>query len=189
MSDPARFLPIVYNPTVGEACLKFGHIFRRPRGMYLSLKHRGRIKQVLRNWPRTEVRVICASSGGRISGSAIWRQWHGHSHRQATVSWSRAGPTFSISRSRTPIPTRRRGISSPSSSRSSRRHFLALARKAKPSRNQSLRPCPVTTSDRSSSRVSNPTDRGVMHGRGGLPLVRGAGPLCGGRSVPARPLR
>ena len=35
MSDPARFLPIVYDPTIGEACLKFGHIFRGPRGMYL----------------------------------------------------------------------------------------------------------------------------------------------------------
>lgn len=38
MSDPARFLPIVYDPTIGDACLKFGHIFRGPRGMYLSIK-------------------------------------------------------------------------------------------------------------------------------------------------------
>jgi len=36
MSDPARFLPIVYDPTIGEACLKFGHIYRQTRGMYLS---------------------------------------------------------------------------------------------------------------------------------------------------------
>jgi malate dehydrogenase (oxaloacetate-decarboxylating)(NADP+) len=68
MSDPARFLPIVYDPTVGEACLKFGHIFRRPRGLYLSLKHRGRVKDVLRNWPIKDVRVICATSGERILG-------------------------------------------------------------------------------------------------------------------------
>jgi malate dehydrogenase (oxaloacetate-decarboxylating)(NADP+) len=68
MSDPARFLPILYDPTVGEACLKFGHIFRRPRGMYLSLKHKGRVKEVLRNWPEKDVRVICATSGGRILG-------------------------------------------------------------------------------------------------------------------------
>ncbi|HYA43129.1 MAG TPA: oxaloacetate-decarboxylating malate dehydrogenase, partial [Syntrophobacteraceae bacterium] len=68
MSDPARFLPILYDPTVGEACLEFGHIFRRPRGMYLSLKHKGRVKEVLRNWPQKDVRVICATSGGRILG-------------------------------------------------------------------------------------------------------------------------
>src|SRR4029077_11246540 len=37
MSDPARFLPIVYDPTIGEACLKFGHIYRQARGMYLSM--------------------------------------------------------------------------------------------------------------------------------------------------------
>jgi malate dehydrogenase (oxaloacetate-decarboxylating)(NADP+) len=68
MSDPARFLPILYDPTVGEACLKFGHIFRRPRGLYVSLKHKGRIKDVLRNWPVKDVRVICATSGERILG-------------------------------------------------------------------------------------------------------------------------
>jgi malate dehydrogenase (oxaloacetate-decarboxylating)(NADP+) len=68
MSDPARFLPIVYDPTVGEACLKFGHIFRRPHGLYVSLKHKGRVKDVLRNWPVKDVRVICATSGERILG-------------------------------------------------------------------------------------------------------------------------
>jgi malate dehydrogenase (oxaloacetate-decarboxylating)(NADP+) len=68
MSDPARFLPIVYDPTVGEACLKFGHIFRRPRGMYLSIKHKGRVKEILRNWPDPDVRFICATSGERILG-------------------------------------------------------------------------------------------------------------------------
>jgi len=68
MSDPARFLPIVYDPTVGDACLKFGHLYRRPRGMYLSVKHKGRMAELLRNWPVRDVRVICVSSGGRILG-------------------------------------------------------------------------------------------------------------------------
>jgi malate dehydrogenase (oxaloacetate-decarboxylating)(NADP+) len=68
MSDPARFLPIVYDPTIGEACLKFGHIFRGPRGMYLSIKRKGRVKEVLRNWPAKDVRVICVTDGGRILG-------------------------------------------------------------------------------------------------------------------------
>jgi malate dehydrogenase (oxaloacetate-decarboxylating)(NADP+) len=68
MSDPARFLPIVYAPTVAEACLKFGHIFRRPRGIYLSLERKGRVKQILREWPEKDVRFICVSTGGRILG-------------------------------------------------------------------------------------------------------------------------
>lgn len=68
MSDPVRFLPIVYDPTIGEACLKFGHIFRQPRGMYLSIAHRGRVKEILRNWPVKDVRFICVTDGGRILG-------------------------------------------------------------------------------------------------------------------------
>ena len=68
MSDPARFLPIVYDPTIGEACLKFGHIFRGPRGMYLSIKRRGHVKDVLRNWPQKDVCFICVTDGGRILG-------------------------------------------------------------------------------------------------------------------------
>jgi malate dehydrogenase (oxaloacetate-decarboxylating)(NADP+) len=68
MSDPARFLPIVYDPTIGEACLKFGHIYRGPRGMYLSITRRGQVKEVLRNWPQKDVRFICVTDGGRILG-------------------------------------------------------------------------------------------------------------------------
>jgi malate dehydrogenase (oxaloacetate-decarboxylating)(NADP+) len=68
MSDPARFLPIVYDPTIGEACLKYGHIYRRPRGMYLSIAHKGHVKDVLRSWSFRDVRVICVTDGGRILG-------------------------------------------------------------------------------------------------------------------------
>jgi malate dehydrogenase (oxaloacetate-decarboxylating)(NADP+) len=68
MSDPAQFLPIVYDPTIGEACLKFGHIFRSPRGMYVSIERRGQVKKILQNWPVKDVRVICVTDGGRILG-------------------------------------------------------------------------------------------------------------------------
>jgi len=68
MSDPARFLPIVYDPTIGEACLKFGHIYRQARGMYLSMTRRGKVKEVLRNWPEKDVRFICVTDAGRILG-------------------------------------------------------------------------------------------------------------------------
>ncbi len=68
MSDPARFLPIVYDPTIGEACLKFGHIYRQARGMFLSMTRRGKVKEILRNWPQKDVRFICVTDGGRILG-------------------------------------------------------------------------------------------------------------------------
>jgi malate dehydrogenase (oxaloacetate-decarboxylating)(NADP+) len=68
MSDPARFLPIVYDPTIGEACLKFGHIYRQTRGMYLSMTRRGGVREALRNWPQKDVRFICVTDGGRILG-------------------------------------------------------------------------------------------------------------------------
>ena len=68
MSDPARFLPIVYDPTIGEACLKFGHIYRQTAGMYLSITRRGKVKEVLRNWPQKDIRFICVTDGGRILG-------------------------------------------------------------------------------------------------------------------------
>jgi malate dehydrogenase (oxaloacetate-decarboxylating)(NADP+) len=68
MSDPARFIPILYDPTVAEACLAFGHIYRRARGMYISRDMKGRIAEVLRNWPERDVRFICVSTGGRILG-------------------------------------------------------------------------------------------------------------------------
>jgi len=68
MSDPAQFLPLVYTPTVGEACLHFGHIMRRSRGMYVSIARRGRVREVLRNWPERDVRFIVVTSGERILG-------------------------------------------------------------------------------------------------------------------------
>ncbi len=67
-SAPADYMPLVYTPTVGEACQKFGHIMRRPKGLYVSLRRRGRIKEVLRNWPVKDVRFIVVTDGERILG-------------------------------------------------------------------------------------------------------------------------
>jgi malate dehydrogenase (oxaloacetate-decarboxylating)(NADP+) len=68
MSDPARFIPILYDPTVADACLAFGHIYRRARGLYITREMKGRIAEVLRNWPERDVRFLCVSTGGRILG-------------------------------------------------------------------------------------------------------------------------
>ena len=68
MSDPQRFLPIVYDPTVAEACAKFAHIYRRARGTYVSIHEKGRVAEVLRNSPIKDARFICVSTGGRILG-------------------------------------------------------------------------------------------------------------------------
>lgn len=68
MSDPAVFMPLVYTPTVGEACQKFDHVLRASRGMYLPISARGRIKSILANWPQKDVRFIVATDGERILG-------------------------------------------------------------------------------------------------------------------------
>jgi malate dehydrogenase (oxaloacetate-decarboxylating)(NADP+) len=68
MSDPATFMPLVYTPTVGEACQKFDHIFRASRGVYLPITARGRLKSLLANWPQADVRFIVVTDGERILG-------------------------------------------------------------------------------------------------------------------------
>jgi malate dehydrogenase (oxaloacetate-decarboxylating)(NADP+) len=68
MNDPAKFLPLVYTPTVGEACEKMGHISRGVKGLFISIHQKDRIKEILRNWPEEDIRFTVVTDGGRILG-------------------------------------------------------------------------------------------------------------------------
>ena len=63
-----ELLPLIYTPTVGEACVRFSEIYRRPRGVFLSWPLRGRLREILANPQFDDVEVICATDGERILG-------------------------------------------------------------------------------------------------------------------------
>jgi malate dehydrogenase (oxaloacetate-decarboxylating)(NADP+) len=63
-----EILPIIYTPTVGEACREFSHIAREPKGFFITPDDRGQIRRILGNWPKKNIRVIVVTDGQRILG-------------------------------------------------------------------------------------------------------------------------
>jgi malate dehydrogenase (oxaloacetate-decarboxylating)(NADP+) len=63
-----RILPLIYTPTVGEACREFSHIAREPKGFFITPDDRGRIRHILGHWPQRDIRIIVVTDGQRILG-------------------------------------------------------------------------------------------------------------------------
>ncbi|KAG8848100.1 hypothetical protein FRB96_001287 [Tulasnella sp. 330] len=69
MGNTTEVIPVLYTPTVGDACLNFSHIYRRPDGLFISIDDKGKIGSILRSWPRREeARISVVTDGSRILG-------------------------------------------------------------------------------------------------------------------------
>jgi len=78
-----EMMPIIYTPTVRPSLLEYGHIFRRPRGIFISAKDRGACMIFWRNWPYRDIRIVVVTDGSAFSA---WETW-------AQMAWDPVGQT------------------------------------------------------------------------------------------------
>jgi malate dehydrogenase (oxaloacetate-decarboxylating)(NADP+) len=68
MDNLEELVPVIYTPTVGQGCIQFSHLSRRPQGLFITIKDRGRVREILGNWPFRDVRILVVTDGERILG-------------------------------------------------------------------------------------------------------------------------
>jgi malate dehydrogenase (oxaloacetate-decarboxylating)(NADP+) len=68
IDNTKEMLPLIYTPTVGQACQEWSRLYVKPRGLYITPEHQGRIADILRSWPQRDVGIIVVTDGGRILG-------------------------------------------------------------------------------------------------------------------------
>lgn len=68
IDNASEMMPLVYTPTIGDVCLQYSTLYTRPEALYISIKQRKSMKDILRNWPFPDPEICVVTDGSRILG-------------------------------------------------------------------------------------------------------------------------